>query len=127
MVPHLPDDNNVRVLSEGMFQGLGHRKSIIPQLPLDNLGIDIAMRIFNRVLQGQDMARLVDIDILDDGGLGRGFAAADRTGDDNQASFQFGEFLINIRQLQFVDAGNHGGQDAQCQAQLSPLLGGAAA
>ncbi len=61
------------------------------------------MNVFNRVLDGDDVGCPLAIDPIDQGGEGRAFSGACRSGDQHQAFLEIAEVVKAFAQSQFVE------------------------
>src|SRR5581483_9441349 len=64
----------------------------------------------DRVLQRDDVDRLLKIDFVEQGGEGRRFARAGGAGDQHKAGFFLGNFFENVGHLQLVQRRDDGVQ-----------------
>ena len=101
-VPHLPHQDDVRVLPQGRAQGAGKAGGVPPDLPLVENAPVRGVLILHRVLQCQHVGGPGVVDLVDHGGQGGGLAAARLAGDQDQALVQVGEFQHFGRQVQLL-------------------------
>lgn len=92
-VAHLTDEDDVRVLAQGLADALGKVREMRSQFALRNQGGLALFDVFDRVFQGDDVARPPFIDGLQDAPQGRRLAAARGTADQDQALCQPAEAL----------------------------------
>ncbi len=104
-VAHLADEEDIRILTQGLADAICKRRKMRSQFALCNQGSLSLFDIFNRVLQGNDMTGTPFIDELQDAPERRRLAAARRAANQDQAAMQrtesFQKGLIIIRRQRF--------------------------
>ncbi len=63
-VPHLPHENDVRVLPKDMFEGFGKAFRVRVDLPLIDDALVVGVQVLDRVLNGYDMGISLIVDPL---------------------------------------------------------------
>ena len=91
VVPHLADQDDVRVLAQDRPQGVRVGLGVDVKLPLVDDGLAGIEIVLDRVLDGHDVDVPLVVDVLDHAGQGRRLAAAGRPGDEDEAARQVAE------------------------------------
>src|SRR6266850_1510009 len=85
-IAHLAHQDHVRVLAQRAAQGVGERQRVRSDLALVDQAFLRLVHELDRVLDGEDMALLVVVDLVDHGGERRGLARARGTGHEDDAA-----------------------------------------
>ena len=85
MVPHFPQKDHIGGLAQAGPQPGQVILSVDGDLPLADDAALVAVQVLDGVLHGDDMALPGTVDLVDDAGLGGGFAAARLAGDQDHA------------------------------------------
>ena len=91
-ISHLAHKNHIGILAQRGAQCIGIGLRIQPDLPLVYDCLFVLVEVLNRVLERDHMHLTVIVDLVDNGGKSRGFAASGRACDEYQASL----FLVQI-------------------------------
>ena len=108
-VAQLADGDDVRVLAQGAAQGAGEGAGVRPHLALVDHALLRGVEVLDRVLDGDDVVVPVLVDDVEQGGEGRGLAAAGRAGQQHHALVVVGEPGERGRQPQVAQGGRPGG------------------
>ena len=85
-VAHFADEDDVGVLAQGAAQRVGERSRVDADLALVDDALVVAVQVFDRVLDGDDVRGAVGVDVVDHRRERRGLAAAGRAGDEHEAA-----------------------------------------
>src|SRR5437667_2353796 len=85
-IAHLADQDDVRILAQRAAQSVGERQRVRSDLALVDQAFLRLVNELDRVLDGEDVALLVFVDLVDHGGERRGLARARGTGDEDDAA-----------------------------------------
>jgi hypothetical protein len=121
-VTHLPDDNDIRVMAQGMHQGGGKGSGVIPDIPLPNNAPVIAEKELNPFLNSDNISRLMLIKVVDHGGQGGRLAIARGAGNQDEPSWLEDKLLTNLRLPQFINGWDSEWYAPEGKAQGSSLL-----
>src|SRR5277367_709384 len=121
-VAHFADQDDVRVLAQCSAQRGGEGRGVHFHFALVDETFFIAVQIFDRVFDGDDVLGAQRIDAVNHGGERRGFAGTGGAGSENQATLLFANRGENARQLELFDGANFCGDDAQNHADVAALL-----
>ena len=86
VITHFTKENHIRALAQGSTQGNQIIGSIRTDLALADDTAIMAVEIFQRILQSDDMAFPGMVDSVDQTGHGGGFTASGRTGNKDHAT-----------------------------------------
>ena len=89
------------------------RRRIDFHLALVDVSLLVAVQEFDRVFDGDDVFGAGGIDAVDHRGQRRGLAGTGDAGDQHQAARLVADLLHDLRQIEFVERANLGGNDAQ--------------
>ena len=92
-VAHFTDQNHVRILPQRPAEGFGESGNVAADFALGDDGFFVLVIVFDGVFDGDDVAVEVDVDVVDHGGEGGGFAGAGGTGDEKESAGAAAEFL----------------------------------
>ena len=121
LIAHLAHQNDVRVLAQRRTQRLVEPQRIAMHLALiDQTALTLVYE-FNRILDGQDMAILVLVDMINHRRQGGGLARTGRTGDQDQAARHINEIPKHRRTSQIIQGLNDGRNGAE-HARRPPVL-----
>ena len=95
-VPHLPDQDDVRILAHGRPHGAHVAIGVQPDLPLVQASPAVGMQHLDGVFDGQDVDGLAVVDVVDHAGQRGRLPAPGRTRHQDQASRR-GRQLANYR------------------------------
>ena len=115
-VANLADQNHVRRLTQGVFQRREPVFGVHPDLALGDDAVLVVVHVFDRVLDGDDVAEAVFVAVADHRRQRGGFARAGAADENHQTALGHGHVLEHFRQAQFLELGNFGGDGAQHQA-----------
>src|SRR6267378_1205395 len=85
-IAHFAHEDHVRVLAQGAAQGIGERQRVRSDLALVDQALFRLVHEFDRVLDGEDVALLVFVELVDHGGERRGLARARGPGHQDDAA-----------------------------------------
>jgi len=120
-IPDFPDQDHVRGLAQGVFQGRFPGIRIHPHFPLGDDAVPVLMDIFHRVFDGNDVAVGVFVAVTDHGCQGGGFPRARAPHEEHQPPLGHGYVLQNRRQAQGFQ-GRNGGVDGPADHPDAPHL-----
>ena len=98
------------------------RSRVDADLALVDDRLVVAVQVFDRVFDGDDVGRARAVDVVDHRGQRRALAAAGGAGDEHQAALFGGDFLQHRRQAELLDAAHAHRNDAQDHADGAALL-----
>ncbi|OPY00148.1 MAG: hypothetical protein A4E60_02450 [Syntrophorhabdus sp. PtaB.Bin047] len=104
-VPHLADEYDVGVLTQGAPQGIGKAFRMRPQLTLVDKAFLGVVEKLDGVLDGEDVFLHGIVDEVHYRGKRRRFAAAGRPRDEDEALFQARYVLEYTGQVEFIEGG----------------------
>src|SRR5262249_36960751 len=119
---HFADEDYVRVLTQGSAQRGGKRRGIYFDFALIDETFLIAMQIFDRVLDGDDVLGAQGVDAVNHGGERGGLTGAGGAGGENQPALLFANLGEDAGQFEFFNRANLSGDDAQHHADVAALL-----
>src|SRR5580658_6189665 len=118
-VAHFADQDDVRVLTKCSAQRGGEGRGVHFHFALIDEAFFIAVQIFDRVFDGDDVLGAQRIDAVNHGGERGGFSGTGGAGGENQAALLFANGGENARQLEFFDRANfwelRGGPCRRCR------------
>ena len=85
-IAHLADQDDVRILAQRAAQSVGERQRVRSDLALVDQAFLRLVNELDRVLDGEDVALLVFVDLVDHRGERRGLARTRRTGHEDDAA-----------------------------------------
>ena len=97
---------HVRVLTEGGAQGIRVRKRIHANLALRNDGLVVAVKVFNRVFDGNDVHRFRLVDVIQHGSKRRRLTRTRRTRHKHKATASKRKVTDNFGQVKFLESRN---------------------
>ena len=111
IITHFAQQNNVRALAEGCTQRIDIAECIDTDLTLADDTFVMPVQVFDGILQRDDMLFHRVVDLVDQTRKRGGFAASGRTGDQNHALGETGEFhdrsrntdVFRVRELKSDD------------------------
>jgi hypothetical protein len=113
-VAHFADQDDVRVFAQRRAQGVGEGQRVRPDFALVDQALLRFMHEFDRVLDGQDVAVVVFVDVIDHRRQRRRLARTGRPGDQHDAARVLGNFLEDFRAVQLFQRqhlGRNGPED----------------
>ena len=99
-IPHLSDQNHIRIFSKCRAQRIRIRIGVNPDLSLVDNREMVPVGKFDRILQRQDMLLQVVVDQIDDRSKRRRFTASGRPGHQDQSSGMLVKINDRIRNAQ---------------------------
>src|SRR5580692_815272 len=121
-VAHFADQNDVGILTQGSAQRGGERSGVDFDFALIDETFFVAVQIFDRVFDGDDVLGAQRVNAVDHRGERRRFSGTGGAGGENQAALLFAKLRKNAREFKFFDGANFGGNDAQDHADVAALL-----
>src|SRR6202050_404749 len=121
-VAHFADEDDVRVLAKCSAQRGVEGRSVHFHFALIDKTLFIAVQIFDRVFDGDDVLGAQRIDAINHRGERGGFAGTGGAGGENQAALLFANRGEDAWQLEFFDVANFCGDNAQNHADVAALL-----
>src|SRR3984885_12906145 len=121
-VAHFADQDHVWVLAKCGAQRGGERCGVHFDFALVDETFFIAVQIFDRVFDGDDVLGAQRIDAVNHGGERGGFSGTSGTGGENQAALLFADSGKNAWQLEFFNRANFCGNYAEDHADVAALL-----
>ena len=117
-VADFPDEDDVRRLTQRVFQRGAVGGGVNADFTLDDHGFFRLVHEFDRVFDGDDVVAGVFVAVIDHRGQRGGFTVTGRPDDDNQAALDHGDFFQNVRHRQFevVQFRNHRRNQTQHEA-----------
>ena len=112
-VANLPDQDHVRILSQGCPQRFGKQLGVLPHLPLANQGATTDVHEFNRILNRENVPALVAVDPIDHGRHGGALARAGGSTHQDHSLGPAAELLQHRRQVEIFEAGDLLGDQPQ--------------
>ena len=110
-VPHLADQNHVRVLAQDVLEGVGKAVGVCADLSLVDHGQLVGMQVFDRVFDGHDVQALFRINLVDDRREGRRFSGARRARNKHKTTGFVGKLHNAVRDAKLIE-GSHGKRNA---------------
>ena len=104
--PDLTDQDDVRGLPQGVFQGHLEALGVDPHLTLGHNTALVLVHEFDRVLDGNDVPATVPVTMPQHGGQRGGLTGTGGAHEDDQASLGHGQVLGDVRQGQIINLGN---------------------
>ena len=92
-VAHLAEEDHVGVLAEGGAERLGEAARVGADLALVDEAAAVAVEELDRVLDREDVARAVAVDLVDHRGERRRLPRAGRAGDEHEAARPLGQLV----------------------------------
>jgi hypothetical protein len=99
---HLTDEDDVRSLAQGIFQGGLEGVRVHPHLALRDNAALVLVDEFDGILHRDDVPPAVAVTVADHCRQGSGLTRAGPTYEDNQAALGHGQLTDNIRQVQIL-------------------------
>src|SRR5580658_3871485 len=121
-VAHFADQDDVRVLAKCSAQRGGEGRGVHFDFALVDETLFIAVQIFDRVFDGDDVLGAQRVDAVNHRGECSGFAGTGGAGGENQAALLFANGGEYAREFEFFDSANFCGDDAQDHADVAALL-----
>ncbi len=113
MVAHLPHQNDVRVFTQGAFQGAAETARIVANLAVVYKRAFRRVKKFHRVFDGQNVRRIVFVDVVNHGRKRGRFTRARRAGHQHETFFQFRQTAHDGRQVELFHGRNFGRNHTQ--------------
>ncbi len=120
-VANFADHDHVGRFAHGVLQRVVEAVRVEADLALIDDRLFVLVQVFDRVLDGEDMARGAFVAVVDHGGQRGRLARAGRADDEQQPARLHDQVLEHERQLQFLDARHDGLDRADHQANLAAL------
>src|SRR5580704_1017454 len=121
-VAHFADQHDVGVLTQSSAQRGGERRGVDFDFALVDETLFVAVQIFDRVFDGDDVLGAQRVDAVDHRGECGRFTGTSGAGGENQTALLFANLRKNAREFEFLDGTNLGGNDAQDHADVAALL-----
>ena len=102
-VTHLTDEDDVRVLTQDVAQGLGEGLRVLPDLTLVDYRALVLVQELDRVLDRHDVHGLLAVDDVDQRRERGALAGSGRAGDEHEATRQVGEAAHGRRHPEAVE------------------------
>ena len=102
-IPDLAYEDDVGRLSKGVLQGVEKRVRVEAHLPLRHHALLVRMDKLDGVLDGDDVALLMCVPVIDHGGEARRFSTARSPDHENQAPLRHDDLFESLRKAHFVD------------------------
>src|SRR5439155_10079761 len=98
-IPHLADQDHVRVLPKDVFQRVGEGQGVAAQLPLVDQRLLVLVQEFDRIFDRYNVMREVTVDVVDHRRLRGRLAAAGRSGYQHQPAGALGVVTADRREV----------------------------
>ena len=122
LVTHLAHEDDIRILPEGGAQGLREAVRVEPDLALVDHRAPILVQELDRILDGENVSRTGAIDVIDHRRERRRLARAGDPGHEDEATLLFAKPLHRRWQVELLEAGHLGRNDAEHHAGGAALL-----
>ena len=106
VVTHLTDQDHVGVLTQRRAKRARERVRVVADLALVHGRALVAVHVFDRVLDREDVALAVLVDEVDDGGLCRRLPGTGGAGHEHESLRQVGEVLHDRRESELLHRGD---------------------
>ena len=103
---HFAEENDVGVVAHRAFQGVRKGGGVFADLAVNDHTFFHRVDEFNGVLDGDDVAREVGVNVVDHRGERGRFAGAGGAGDDDEALVEVAEFFQRFGELERVEGKN---------------------
>lgn len=120
-IAQLADDDDIRVFAQRRLQRPGVASCVGAELALLHEGELVTVHDLDRILDGDDVARLGAVDGIDEGRQRRRLARRGRPADEHQTGAQPQEVLHGGRQAEPVEHGDLGAHGAKHRRQATAL------
>ncbi len=121
-VANFTDEDHIRRLAQGIFQRRVEAAGVHPHLPLVDDALAVAMNELHRILDGDDVAAVVAVAMVDEGRQRGGFARARAADEQHQAAFLHDGVEQHGGQFEILEAGDLGLDVARHQGNIVALL-----
>ena len=111
-VAHFTDDDDVGRLTESGAERSGKVRRVDADFHLLDDAADVLMLVLDGIFDDDDVARFAAVDVVDQGGHGRGLAGARGAPDEHQAALQVGQGFDGRGKVQLPERRDTGGEDA---------------
>lgn len=112
-VAHFSDEDDFGVLAQRGSEAVGKGGGVGGDFPLGDDAFFVAVDEFDGLLDGDDVLVVVAIDVVDEGGKGGRFSGASGAGDEDEAGAHVAEFFNNLGDVEVLDGGDFGGDEAE--------------
>jgi len=102
-VSHLPNEDDVGILTQGVLEGGGEAVRVGPDLPLVDERLLVLVEELDGVLDRHDVVGSLGVDEIDEGGERRRLARARDPSHEDHAALQPGELLDGGGQTEIID------------------------
>ena len=92
-IAHFTDQNHVRILTQSAAERFGEGRNVAADFTLGDDRFFVLVVILEGIFRGDDVAFKVDVDVIDHGSEGGGFAGACWAGDEEHAARAAAEFF----------------------------------
>ena len=111
-VAHFADDDDVGRLAQGAAKRGGKIRRVDADFHLLDDAAHVLMLVLDRIFDDDDVARFAAVDVVDQGGHGRGLAGAGGAADEHQATLQMGQGFDRRGKVQLLQGRHAGREDA---------------
>ena len=126
-IAHFTEHDHVRRLAQGRAQGAGEGGGVAGNFPLADQALLVGMQVFDRVLDGDDMAAAGPVDLVYQAGQGRTFTVAGGTGDQDHTAAEIRQLHDHVRDIAVFRVRNAEGDHTAGHGQGAALPVGVAA
>ena len=102
-IAHFPDQDDVGVLAQRGTDSFREGGQVLADLALRDQALLVRVRVFDGILDRDDVTLLVLVDPVDQGSERRGLAGAGRAGDEDEAAGALEQVLDHERQAQLLE------------------------
>jgi hypothetical protein len=120
-IPHFADEDHLRRLAERGPQSARKGIEIVPHLPLIEGGHLVGMGVLDRIFEGDDVDRLLFIDIIEERRERRRLAASRRTGHEDDPVLLLGHLVEGLGKVHLLEGRDPGLQLSQDDGVVPPL------
>ncbi len=106
LVTHLADEHHVGVFTHQVLEGVAEVDHVHVHLTLIDQGLAVGEEVFDGVLDGDDMAGPVGVDVVEGGGDSRGLARPGDTCEQGQSLVELGDLVDALGQVELVEVEN---------------------
>ena len=121
-VAHFADQNHVGVLTQSSAQRRRKIRGVHFDFALVDEAALVAVQEFDGVFDGDEVIGAVGVDAVDHRGERGGLTGTGGSRYENQAALLFANLANDVRQIQFFDGADLGGDDAEHHADVAALL-----
>ncbi len=105
-VAHFTDEHDVGIFAHGIFQAVGKARRVLADFALRDDAELVRMHELDRLLDGDDVARVAAVDEVDQGRQRGRFARAGRAGDQDKSTPDVGKPLDDRRNIELLQRRN---------------------